>query len=243
MPRRSGITSTSCRSICCPGRCSRRRSWWREGACSAAEGRPSGRASGASCSPGSARRSSSSRSPGASAASICCPAFPAAALLCADAVFSALRAGARPPRWDRDAARRSRPRRCCSPDSRFPRWHRILESPCRSPSPRSGWRSPAPRLLAFRAAGRSWLRRSVVVVASVAFAEAARSSRCCCRRSIRRNRRARSPKPQPPGRRPRQKSASPAVPWSERSPTTGGVARPRSRRRRRSCASWPAAGA
>ena len=27
------------------------------------------------------------------------PAFPAAALLCADAVVSALRAGARPPRW------------------------------------------------------------------------------------------------------------------------------------------------
>ena len=99
------------------------------------------------------------------------PAFPAAALLCADAVVSALRAGVSPPRWLAPLARR-RSRACfCSPVSR----RRRIAS-------RFGVEVPiafavlwaalgCASLLAFRAARASWLRRAGVVVASVALAE------------------------------------------------------------------------
>jgi 4-amino-4-deoxy-L-arabinose transferase-like glycosyltransferase len=98
------------------------------------------------------------------------PAFPAAALLCADAALSALRAGARPPRWVAILLAVAAAL--------------LLLAGLAIPWVASHFGVAVPTLfaalwlalagaalLAFRAAGPSWLRRSVVVVTSVALAE------------------------------------------------------------------------
>ncbi len=98
------------------------------------------------------------------------PAFPAAALLCADAVVSALRAGASPPRWvSRLLVASAGPfllAGLAAPQiaSRFgvevPLWFALLWAALGCAS-----------AFAFRLARPSWPRRAGVVVASVALAE------------------------------------------------------------------------
>ncbi|HEY8156998.1 MAG TPA: glycosyltransferase family 39 protein [Myxococcota bacterium] len=98
------------------------------------------------------------------------PAFPAAALLCADAVVSALREGARPPRW--------------VPPLLAGAAALVLLAGLAAPrvASRFGIDLPAgfapswlalggASALAYRAARASWLRRAGVVVAGVALAE------------------------------------------------------------------------
>jgi 4-amino-4-deoxy-L-arabinose transferase-like glycosyltransferase len=98
------------------------------------------------------------------------PVFPAAALLCADAVVSALRAGARPPRWTTPLlaalAGLALMAGLAAPSlaSRFG-----VELPGVFPALCLALFGAA--LLAFRAARGSWLARAGVVAAGVALAE------------------------------------------------------------------------
>jgi hypothetical protein len=98
------------------------------------------------------------------------PVFPAATLLCSDAVLSALLAGARPPRWVASGLAAAAALLGLAG----------LAAPCVASQFGVALAIPFAALwlalagaavLAFRAAGPSWLRRSAVVVASVALAE------------------------------------------------------------------------
>jgi 4-amino-4-deoxy-L-arabinose transferase-like glycosyltransferase len=98
------------------------------------------------------------------------PVFPAAALLCADAVVSALEAGARPARWVAPLLAGSVALILLAGLAAPPLASRFgVELPvCFTPL----WLALAgAAALGFRAAGPSWLRRAVVVVAGVALAE------------------------------------------------------------------------
>jgi 4-amino-4-deoxy-L-arabinose transferase-like glycosyltransferase len=98
------------------------------------------------------------------------PAFPAAALLCADAVLSALRAGARPARWVAILLAVAAALLLLA-GLAIP-WVASQFGVAVPTAFAALWLALAgAALLSFRAAGPSWLRRSVVVVTSVALAE------------------------------------------------------------------------